>query len=190
MKEIKIGGQIWSAENLSIDTFQNGDLVPQALDEEDWINAGINKEPCWCYYEVDSNNGEEFGKLYNWFAVTDSRKLAPVGWEIASDLDFIELSDFLGGDELTGIKLKSAEYWSETDDSYEDIGFNALPGGCVNDEFDFFDICVWGCWWTSSEYDENCGRAYNLSNEFEELGSNDDDKRYGLSVRCIKSLEN
>ena len=191
MKEIKIGDQIWSASNLNVDKFRNGDLVPQALDEEGWINAGINKEPCWCYYEEDSNNGEEFGKLYNWFAVTDNRKLAPVGWEIASDLDFIELSNFLGGDELAGMKLKSAEYWSETDDSYEDIGFNALPGGVVNDAFIFFDLNEWGCWWSTTQVSEDSAWACNLSNEFEGLCTAiEDDKRYGLSVRCIKRLEN
>jgi uncharacterized protein (TIGR02145 family) len=187
MKEIKIGDQIWSTSNLNVDKFQNGDLIPQALNDDDWINAGINREPCWCYYEEDSNNGEEFGKLYNWFAVIDSRKLAPAGWEIASDLDFIQLSNFSGGDELAGMKLKSAEYWSETNDLIEDSGFNALPGGVVNDAFIFFDLNEWGCWWSATEVSEDSAWACNLSNEFEGLCTAlEDDKRYGLSVRCLK----
>lgn len=186
MKEIKIGDQIWSASNLNVDKFQNDDLIPQALNDDDWINAGTNREPCWCYYEGDSNNGEEFGKLYNWFAVSDSRKLAPIGWDIASDFDFNKLSNYLGGDEFSRIKLKSSDFWNRNIIVSGESNFKALPGGVVNDLFDFFDINEWGCWWTSNEYDENYGFAYNLSNDFESLGRVNDDKRYGLSVRCLR----
>jgi uncharacterized protein (TIGR02145 family) len=83
--EIIIGKQIWMTENLNLDKFQNGDSIPEARTIEEWMNACENKQPAWCYYNNDSTNGEKYGKLYNLFAVIDSRGLAPEGWHIPLD---------------------------------------------------------------------------------------------------------
>ncbi len=79
MKEIKIGDQIWSTENLNVDKFRNGDPIPLVKTEDDWEKACDNKEPAWCYYDSDPANGEKYGALYNWYAVIDPRGLAPEG---------------------------------------------------------------------------------------------------------------
>jgi hypothetical protein len=65
MKEVKIGDQIWAVENLNVDTFRNGDRIPQVKTDEEWIAAGNNKQPAWCYYENNAANGVNYGKLYN-----------------------------------------------------------------------------------------------------------------------------
>jgi uncharacterized protein (TIGR02145 family) len=187
MKEIKIGEQIWAAENLNVDRFQNGDIMAQAISDEDWVNAGIKMDPCWCYYENELENGKLFGKLYNWYAVNDPRQIAPIGWKIPSDIDINILDKFLGSEENAGKKLKSSEYWLSNEIISNDYHFNALPGGVVNDEFVFYDLNEWGCWWSSTEEDQESAKAFNLSNDFEELGwPVNDDKRYGLSIRCLK----
>lgn len=78
-KTIKIGNQIWMAENLKVTKFKNGDVIRQAKNIDEWINSGIMKEPVWCYYEYNNSNDILYGKLYNWYAVIDKRGLAPDG---------------------------------------------------------------------------------------------------------------
>jgi uncharacterized protein (TIGR02145 family) len=66
MDSIKIGNQTWMLKNLDVDTFRNGDAIPEVKTEEEWIRAGKKKQPSWCYYDNDPTNGEKHGKLYNW----------------------------------------------------------------------------------------------------------------------------
>jgi uncharacterized protein (TIGR02145 family) len=108
-KSVKIGTQTWMVENLNVSTFRNGDPIPEAKTNEEWEKAGKNKQPAWCYYENDPKNGAKYGKLYNWYAVSDPRGLAPVGWHVPTDAEWTLLSDFLGYD--NGKKMKSTSGW-------------------------------------------------------------------------------
>ena len=128
-KEVKIGGQVWMAENLNVSRFRNGDSIQEARTTEEWIRAGIDKKPVWCYFENDTANGTAFGRLYNWYAVNDARGLAPAGWRIPNNKNWMELSDYLGGDKEAGKKMKSALGWNENGNGTNESGFNALPGG-------------------------------------------------------------
>lgn len=95
IKSVKIGDQIWMTENLNVDRFRNGDPIPEARTDEEWEKAGDNSMPAWCYYENNSENGAVFGKLYNWFAVMDSRGLAPEGQHIPNDREWLNLKENL-----------------------------------------------------------------------------------------------
>lgn len=128
MKEVKIGGQIWMAENFNFDKFRNGDTIPQAKTEEEWIKAGRMKIPVWCYYNNNPSNGKLYGKLYNWYAVSDPRGLAPKGWNIPSDEDWTNLTDYLGVTDA-GEKLKTTFGWEGPREGTDKVGFSALPGG-------------------------------------------------------------
>ena len=154
--EVKIGNQIWMTKNLDVDTFRNGEKIPEAKTNEEWKKALVSKQPAWCYYDNDRNN---------WFAVNDSRGLAPDGWHIPSDKEWITLENYLGGDEIAGIKMKSKVGWTYThSDSGEitgngtdSIGFNGLPGGSLNSDIlassesiGFVGIGSEGIWWSSS----------------------------------------
>jgi uncharacterized protein (TIGR02145 family) len=94
---IKIGKQIWSTENLSFSKFRNGDMIPEAKPKEEWIAAIIEKRPAWCYYDDQSGNGILYGKLYNIYAVLDSRGLAPKGFHIPTEKGWYQLFTSLGG---------------------------------------------------------------------------------------------
>ena len=74
---VTIGDQVWSTKNLDVATFRNGDSIPQAITKKEWKEARKKQQPAWCYFENDPANGEKYGKLYNWYAVNDSRGLAP-----------------------------------------------------------------------------------------------------------------
>jgi len=122
---VTIGTQVWMTKNLNVDKFRNGDPIPQAKTDEEWENAGKNKQPAWCYYDKDPANGAKYGKLYNWYAVNDSRGLSPVGFHIPTDAEWTKLVNFLGSD--AGTKMKSKSGWI----SFTIGGLKICPN-CVN----------------------------------------------------------
>ena len=109
-KSVKIGTQTWMAENLNVPTFRNGDLIPEAKTNEEWGKAEKEGKPAWCYYDNDPKNGAKYGKLYNWYAVNDSRGLAPDGWHICTYAEWSTLINHLGDD--AGKKMKSTTGWN------------------------------------------------------------------------------
>jgi uncharacterized protein (TIGR02145 family) len=128
LKSVVIGTQTWTSENLNVSTFQNGDPIPEVRTTEEWKKAGENKQPAWCYYDNDPKNGEKYGKLYNWYAVSDPRGIAPYGWHIPSEEDWLTLEKYLG--ENIGKEMKNSFDWG----AYE---FNLKCTNCSswNDEY-------------------------------------------------------
>ncbi|MBE0655820.1 MAG: fibrobacter succinogenes major paralogous domain-containing protein, partial [Bacteroidales bacterium] len=108
-KSILLGTQEWMERNLDVVCFRNGDSLLHAQTAEDWISANERGEPAWCYLNNDPSTCDETGLLYNWFAVTDTRGLAPEGWQIPSDSDWSVLISFLGGTNVAGKKMKSRD---------------------------------------------------------------------------------
>lgn len=125
---VEIGDQIWMQRNLDIKTFKNGDELFHATDLKDWNDAYLNKIPAWSYYDDLEENGDDFGLIYNYYAIIDQRGLAPEDWKIPSISDYNQLFNFNGGAQAAGIKLKSAEYWINKN-GVNESGFNAFPGG-------------------------------------------------------------
>ena len=91
--QVKIGKQVWMKENLDVATFRNGEAIPFAKDKSQWLFAVANKIPAYCYVSFDQKF-EPLGKLYNWYAVNDSRGLAPIGYHIPSDDEWTLLENF------------------------------------------------------------------------------------------------
>src|SRR5690606_30137450 len=83
-QQISMGESLWAIQNLNVDTFRNGDKIYHAQSNEEWLNASREGIPAWCYYENNAAYGKKNGRIYNWYAVNDSRILAPTGWEIPS----------------------------------------------------------------------------------------------------------
>jgi len=125
MKQIKIGNQIWMAENLDVGTFRNGDLIPEAKTKEQWLEAGNRKEPAWCFYK----NTKFLGKLYNWYAVSDQRGLAPNGYLIPTISEWELFFEQIGGAELAGKKLKTKSGSWEEFGGNDDFNFSVYPAG-------------------------------------------------------------
>lgn len=182
---VKIGNQVWMSENLKIKKFRNGDSILHAKSEEEWAQASYSKIPAWCYYENDSIKGEKNGVLYNWFAVTDTRGLAPDGWYIPNISEFRELVDFLGGEEKACIKLKSVNSWDLVNGNNKS-GFNANPGGFRFDQGPFANYGHDGMWWTVSEGDIDAGICLDIS-DYVDISKAD--KGAGLQVRCLQGMQ-
>lgn len=191
-KEITIGKQVWMTENLNVDKFRNGDLIPQAKTAFEWEKAGENEEPAWCYYDNDPTNGTKYGKLYNWYAVNDARGLAPNGWHVPNDAEWTVLSDFLGGKDIAGTKMKSVSGWKENGNGTNESGFSGLPGGARNFDGSFGNIGNFGLignygyWWSSSESPPYSAwfRKLDYSNGL--LDRWTWYKQSGHSVRCLR----
>ena len=153
--EVTIGNQVWMDKNLNTDIFRNGDVIPQAETKQKWVDALNNKQPAWCYYENDSDNGEKYGKLYNWWAVNDSRGLAPSGWHIPTHDEWIVLQNHLGGEDIAGNKMKDNFDWKEDNglsgNGSNESGFSAIPAGSCSSDFDFEFLGIYSCFWSSSE---------------------------------------
>ena len=108
LSSVVIGTQTWTTKNLDVETYRNGDVIPQVQDATAWSNLTSG---AWCYYENNTANGSTYGKLYNWYAVNDPRGLAPNGYYIPSDADWKILTDYLGGESAAGTKMKSTSGW-------------------------------------------------------------------------------
>ena len=184
IKTVKIGNQTWMAENLNTEYFSNGDPIPYAESKEDWDEAAENSQPAWCYYDNDPQNGKRFGRLYNWYAVNDSRGIAPSGWRVASDEDWDELAETLG-DEEVGKKIKSKQGWNEDGNGTDEVGFNALPGGLRDIDGKFGYIGEACYFWTSTEYSEENAADRFLNHDEDEIDSYDLGKSSGYYIRCI-----
>ncbi|MFZ4378002.1 MAG: fibrobacter succinogenes major paralogous domain-containing protein, partial [Saprospiraceae bacterium] len=96
---VMIGTQEWMTRNLDVDRFQNGVLIPHVESNKEWKKAGENGQPAWCYYDNNPENGKKYGKLYNWFAINDPRRLAPKGWHVPTFEEWNSLVEFLGKDD-------------------------------------------------------------------------------------------
>ncbi len=183
---IKIGSQVWMAENLNVSAFRNGDLIPEAKTSEEWIKTGNERKPAWCHYDNNPKNGEKYGKLYNWFAVFDPRGIAPEGWLVPGDAEWTELTDYLGGKGVAGRKMKSSDGWENCGNGTNKSGFSALPGGTRYINGAFYGIGNYGSWWSTTQ--KNSVNAWNRLLDYADgsYGRGKGNKANGFSVRCIR----
>jgi uncharacterized protein (TIGR02145 family) len=199
---ITIGNQIWMTENLKTTKYRNGDLIPAGLSDADWHSTTSG---AYAIYNDDNMNNDAFGKLYNWYAVTDARHLCPTDWHEPSDAEWTILETYLtnngygfGGSGNDIAKSMSAtSSWDESISagsvgndpaSNNSSGFSALPGGFrhYNGFFDYINYI--GFWWSSSSDESGSNDSWSryLQNDSANLNRIQYDKHKGLSVRCIK----
>ncbi len=185
---VNIGSQVWMVENLRTTRYRNGDPILVAAD-----NWSSQKTGALCYYNNIPQDVATYGCIYNWWAVTDQRKVAPEGWEVATDADWQTLIDYLGGENVAGGKLKEVgtAHWSGPNKAAtNESGFTALPAGGRYDNGKFAMKGLFGLWVALPDknpnlvwgriLDWNSGKVMNMRDG----GS----KNGGGSVRCIKRL--
>jgi uncharacterized protein (TIGR02145 family) len=186
---IRIGSQVWMKENLRTTKYNDGESIPFVPDYADW--AGY-PTPGYCWYMNDSpSSKKEYGAMYNWYAVNTDR-LCPTGWHVASEEEWAILTDYLGGLSVAGGKLKEAGtlHWNAPNaDATNESQFTGLPGGYRSfRDGAYFSIKNNGTWWSSSSNTSSSAwliaiTLYNTSDVQVVSG----DKKYGVSVRCLKN---
>jgi len=184
---LTIGTQTWMVENLKTTKYRNGNPIPQVADSAQWI---VLTTGAFCYYDNTSTIGDTYGLLYNWFAVNDPRNIAPKGWHVATSDEWNTLNAFLGGEMVSGGKLKEtgSTHWNSPYTSAKDeVGFKALPGGGRTNLGNFQNLGKQGLWWTSTENNAADAWPRGLSSDFAMLFMSFSlDKNSGFTVRCIK----
>jgi uncharacterized protein (TIGR02145 family) len=168
-----------------VSTFRNGDTIPEAKTNKEWVTAGDAGKPAWCYYNNDPAIGKKYGKLYNWFALNDPRGLAPAGWALSTDSDWTRLVNYLGGPGTAGSKLKSTSGWNEGSIGTNDTGFSGFPGGYRVENGIFQNIGSIGIWWSTTENNPLSAFDHYLAQN-NSLARSNSPKQRGESVRCIK----
>ncbi|HPI12760.1 MAG TPA: FISUMP domain-containing protein [Catalimonadaceae bacterium] len=187
-KTIKIGTQTWMAENLKVSKYQNGDSIPIRVDSTGWENATNGMSAVFLNLPTLK---KRYGKLYNWFTVTDSRNVCPAGWHTPTDSEWTTLENFLVDSTQLGVggKLKSQSYlWkvnaftSETNAS----GFSGIPGGILSPDWSFGELRFSANWWSASEGSQTNGIYRQIDYYQNILHHKTIEKQAGLSIRCIK----
>lgn len=187
---IKIGSQLWMAENLNVDKFRNGDPIMEAQDVAAWAAAGKAGMPAWCYYDNELANGAKYGKLYNWYAVWDSRGLCPNGWHVPVDEEWTRLTDHLGGAAVAGIKMKAKSGWENYEgrsgNGKNESGFSAFPSGHRSKDGYFNSIGKYAFWWSATALSSNGAWDRSVEQVLENVFRSSGNKEAGYSVRCLK----
>jgi uncharacterized protein (TIGR02145 family) len=182
---VTIGTQVWMTENLKTTKYSNGDSIGTTLLD---ISGESTPKYQWAY-DGDESKVATYGRLYTWYAVTDSRNICPDGWHVPADSDWITLATFLGGEDIAGGKLKETgtDHWlSPNTGATNETNFTALPGGYryYTDAFNYLGNR--GFWWSSTEHSESLGYYLTMSSIFGFVSRDGTNKQYGFSVRCIK----
>lgn len=190
---ITIGTQTWMAENLRTTHYRNGEDIPEVTDNTAWTRLSTG---AYCNYNNTRNSDTiaTYGRLYNWYAVSDSRNICPKGWHVPTNEDWITLTTYLGGDSVAGGKMKetrTAHWKNPNTGASNESGFTALPGGGRNENGVLSGIGSDGYWWSSIglstifvDYVWYWSIHYNDSYV---SSRNIDSGKKGYSVRCVKN---
>jgi len=162
---VKIGSQIWMAENLN---FYEGAIC----------NGYIRK-----YYDNKPENSEKFGVLYDW---ETANKVCPEDWHLPSNEEWETLIDFVGGKKIAGKKLKAKKEWNNNGNGTNEFGFSALPGGLGDSKGEFSDIGCKCVWWSATEKDSDHIYSIGINYNGDYIFEGEEDKKNLLSIRCIK----
>ena len=176
------------AQNLKTTKYQNGASIETTTPAQQDISGVSNPKYQWASGGSD-NNVSAYGRLYTWYAVTDSRNVCPLSWHVASNSEWTTMVDFLGGEALAGGKLKEAgltHFASPNTGATNESGFTSLPSGYRNIYGLFGGITDSGQYWTTTEFnavDTWCRSTWSGSTG---VGHTYFAKSFGFSVRCIK----
>ncbi|MFM2292545.1 MAG: hypothetical protein RIS29_2358 [Bacteroidota bacterium] len=184
---VKIGNQTWMAENLKATKFRTTDQITNTNNASDW---GSTTTGGYVDYNSNITNTSTYGTLYNWYAINDTKNIAPQGWKIPTDADWTTLTTTLGGESIAGDKLKesSINYWGLMNSGTNNYGFGALPGGYRLSNGTFYYQGTYAAWWTGSEGSTSTKAYYRMiSSTLGSVSRSDYSKNGGFAVRCIKS---
>jgi len=185
-RTVRIGTQVWMAENLRTTRYRNGDQIPNVTDNSQWTLLSTG---AWCNYENQASHDAVYGKLYNGHAVADSRGLCPQGWHAPTDTDWTTLVAILGGNDAGGkLKSKGATYWRAPNSGANNTsGFSGLPGGYRSSyNGNFSDIGIDCTWWNASESDAEYAWGRYLNSYNANVLRDYFNKRNGFYIRCVK----
>jgi uncharacterized protein (TIGR02145 family) len=183
---VTIGTQVWMQENLRVTHYRNGDAIEQVTDSTAWYQLGTG---AYCNYKNASSFSGTYGRLYNWFAVNDSRNICPVGWHIPTVAEWEVLIAYLGDSNSAGGKMKEAgtvRWYSPNTGADNSSGFTALPAGFRSANSLFGQMYMSTLWWSSTETNAILAECRMVLYNSSGINRPKIYKQVGCSVRCIK----
>ena len=198
---VKIGGQWWMAENLKVTRYRNGDAILKVTNSSTWNGLDNLGSGAYCSYNNDDSNVSSLGLLYNWYAVDDSRTIAPVGWHVPTDAELMELEIYLGmgqsdanrtgfwrgADEGLKLKETGTTHWNSPNNATNESGFSALSSGFRSYSGTFYDMGTTAFYWSSTPSSSSRAWYRLLNNSLPGVFRYQRKKRNGYSVRCVKN---
>lgn len=181
-KTVRIAGMEWMTEDLDRVTFNNGDSIRFVFTQKAWEYASDHKIPAWTYYGV---NGKK-GILYNGYAVTDPRGLAPRGWHIPTAAEWQKLADIFNAKRSVA-GLKSQSLWPQGCNGNDSMGFSAIPTGWMRYDGIPGYQGETGFWYTQTEGTGGTLQAFDIRCDPDLAGGATYDKAFGFAVRCVKN---
>lgn len=196
---IMIGDQWWMMENLKVTHYRNGEPIPNVIDSIEWTR--LPSSGAYCNYDNDETHVAIYGLLYNWYAVDDSRNIAPEGWHVPTDEEWKTLEMYLGMDQLTadssglrgtdeGGKLKEigTTHWNYPNrGATNESGFMALPSGFrESNDGKFGGIGKHVYLWSATECRWNAAWNRSISYHDSRITRGIPSKDGGNSIRCIE----
>lgn len=180
-----IGKQTWTNRNFNGTTYRNGDPIPECKTAEEWQRNHMQGIGCWCWYDNNPEMNDYYGKIYNFYAMTDAREIAPKGWHVPTKYEWEEMYMALGGLYNSQPKLKSPNGWFRETNGTDESGFFGTAGGYRTDDGQFIELTRFGMWWSAVD-EEGQTWIQNLS-----YNDGDPSRRYGtrgggFSLRFVK----
>ena len=202
---VEMGDQCWFTDNLRTAVYGNGDTIPSLLTNTSWFqtlegatavygDGSFINTACGYYNTASSWVCDEtqslpvFGRLYNWYAVDDTRGLCPTGWHVPTDEEWTNLRSYViqQGFILTeGLALKTTNGWDEDGNGTDDFGFSGQPSGRRGSGGGFTAAERFGYWWSSTQTGDQAW-FQTLSYNSSAFVRSYEYPRHGLSVRCIQ----
>lgn len=185
---ITIGTQVWLKENLAVTRFRNGDPIPTTNPVNLDITSQNNPVYQWIV-GANESNAATYGRLYTWYAATDSRGICPEGWHIPTLEEWNTLFDYLGENEAAKMKETGKEHWYATSELVTNSsGFTALPGDYRKRDGTYMGTPGFRAYFWSSTSTSSPGSAWHIDFDYalptvQVPGAFKD---HGLSIRCIK----
>lgn len=169
-KTVKIGKQVWMAENLNFGQFKS-------VGKSELLQVKGEK---FCY-DNQISNCQKKGGLYQWHLIRKGG-LCPLGWRVPHEIEWFTLEKFLGGNKIAGSKLKG-KVFSGNNKS----GFNAVSSGEFrgNNQFSYGES--YAKFWQFEELDLEYAHLRYLGKGLSKVGVASKSKSEGLAVRCIKN---
>ena len=185
---VKIGNQVWMVENLKVSRFNNGVAIPNIPDVKNWVIPGTGAY-CWFNNDIATNFG--YGALYNWWASSDARNVAPAGWHVPTDAEWTVLTNYLGGEPTAGslLKEKGSTHWSAANvDGTNQSGFTGINGGSrfADGSFDLNGFYEFGVFWSSTEDTSDLAASRTLFSSKGSVSRASSSKLIGMYIRCVK----
>lgn len=177
--------QEWMAENLRATKYNDGTPIIKVENNSSWNNHSI---AAFCWYNNDSVTYNSHGAIYNW-NVVNSGKLCPQGWHVPSETEWNVLVQALGGNAVAGGKIKQegTSHWNSPNaDASNTSGFEATSTGGRDFMGGFGEVGIMAYWWSSTEYTSTNAKCAHVSASSGYMMVDDNFKRSGLSVRCIR----